>query len=70
MAYAFSMQYLQTLQNLPRNLASLCLCRFAVFHIFAQIPVLDVLHRYKYITRIFVPANEFNEQVFVLDVLV
>lgn len=60
------MEYLEAFQNLPRNLPSLCSRRLVVFHICAEISVRDELHRQKYFAPVFVPAKEFDENVFVL----
>lgn len=39
---------------------------FFALHILAKVPVLDILHRQKYILRIFIPSKELDKQVTVL----
>lgn len=63
------MQHLQCFQNLPGDLASPTDSRL-VFHISAQIPVLDILHCQKHILAVLIPAKKLDEQMFVLVVCV
>lgn len=65
----FSVQYLQSLQNLARDLASLGFGFLMVLNILTQIPVLDILHCQEDVAVVFVPAKELDEQVFMLDIL-
>lgn len=66
MADCFPMEYFQAFQDLARDLPRFRFSCPFILHIMAKIAVRDILHGYKYLASILVPAMEFHEQVFVL----
>lgn len=61
------MQDMQSLQDLLSNLFGVALSHaFVRFNVFAEVAVLDVLHREKHCAFVFIPAEKFDKQVLVL----
>lgn len=70
MANTLSVKDFQSFQQLSSHLWSFRLrCFGVVRHIFGQITGWDILHREKNFVFGFVPAVEFNEQVFILVII-